>query len=61
VLTTLGLVGHIAMDAGMGVTINFTLAFFEEVGWRTWMLPRLVDRSVVVLKLLSGHRGPTAT
>jgi uncharacterized protein len=39
-----GLVGHIALNALVGLAMVSFLAFFEEVGWRAWLLPRLVNR-----------------
>jgi membrane protease YdiL (CAAX protease family) len=44
VLTTQRLVARMAVGAGIGVIANSALAFFEEIGWRGWMLPRLVER-----------------
>ena len=43
-ITLGGLIFRIAMNAIGGVAIVSSLAFFEEVGWRAWMLPRMVRR-----------------
>jgi membrane protease YdiL (CAAX protease family) len=43
-LTLAGLVARMAINAGTGLSVVSFLAFFEEVGWRGWLLPRLVDR-----------------
>lgn len=44
VLTAQDLAGRIAMNIVVGLFANSALAFFEEVGWRAWMIPRLMDR-----------------
>ena len=44
VLTVEGLVGRIALNAMAGLAIVSALTFFEEIGWRAWLLPRLRDR-----------------
>jgi uncharacterized protein len=43
-LTIQGLAGHIVLNAVLGLAVISFLAFFEEVGWRAWLLPRLLDR-----------------
>jgi len=40
-----GLVGHILVNAIVGLLIVSALAFFEEISWRAWLLPRLVERT----------------
>jgi membrane protease YdiL (CAAX protease family) len=52
-LTPLGLAVRIAVNAVAGLIIVSTLALFEEIGWRAWLLPRLLDwtgarRAVVI-------------
>ncbi|HET7525769.1 MAG TPA: CPBP family intramembrane glutamic endopeptidase [Burkholderiaceae bacterium] len=44
VLSPGGLVARMAMNMAVGVAANSTLAAFEEIGWRGWMLPRLMER-----------------
>ncbi len=43
-VTIEGLVGHIVLNAVVGLAANSFMAFFEEIGWRAWLLPRLRDR-----------------
>ena len=47
VLTQAGLVGRIATNMVVGLAANSALAIFEEIGWRAWMLPRLMERLTV--------------
>ena len=43
-LTTGGLAAHVAINAIVGAAVVSFLAFFEEIGWRGWLLPRLAPR-----------------
>ena len=44
VLSATGLAGRIILNASLGLAVVSLLAFFEEVGWRAWLLPRFVAR-----------------
>jgi membrane protease YdiL (CAAX protease family) len=44
VLTIDGLIGRIVLNAVAGLAIVSVLTFFEEIGWRAWLLPRLRER-----------------
>ena len=44
VLTPAGLAARVALNAIVGMAVVSTLALFEEVGWRGWFLPRLIER-----------------
>ncbi len=44
VLTKSGLVAHILLNLAAGLIAVSVFAFFEEIGWRAWMLPRLIER-----------------
>lgn len=43
-LTGYGLAGRIAVNAVVGLMVVSFLAFFEEIGWRGWLQPRLASR-----------------
>lgn len=44
VMTAGGLLRRVALNAVVGVAIVSALAVFEEVAWRRWVLPRLLQR-----------------
>jgi uncharacterized protein len=43
-VTAAGLARRIALNAVVGLVVVSILASFEEIGWRAWMVPRLVTR-----------------
>ena len=56
-LTTQGLIARIGLNAIVGLAAVSFLAFFEEIGWRGWLLPRLRDqmgarRGVIVTSII---------
>jgi hypothetical protein len=59
VVTAQGLIIRVALNAAVGVAVVSTLAVFEELGWRAWLLPRLAlrfgsRRGVVLTALIWG-------
>lgn len=46
-LTATGLAARIAINAAVGLIVVSILAFFEEIGWRAWLLSRLASRTGV--------------
>ena len=53
-LTLNGLVFRILINAITGVIIVSLLAYLEEIGWRAWMLPRLIKELNVKKGVLLG-------
>jgi uncharacterized protein len=56
-LTFGGLVERVAINAVAGVAIVSFLAFFEEIGWRGWLFPRVTDlvgprRAVLITSII---------
>lgn len=45
VLTPAGLAARIALNVIAGLTVVSILALFEEIGWRAWLLPLLMERT----------------
>lgn len=41
-LTLAGLITKVLTNALVGLIVVSILAFFEEIGWRVWLLPRLI-------------------
>ncbi|HCN83200.1 MAG TPA: hypothetical protein DIT07_06190 [Sphingobacteriaceae bacterium] len=44
VLTESGLIIHLITNAIIGLIMVSIMAFFEEIGWRGWLQPRLTER-----------------
>lgn len=44
VLTPGGLAGRVVLNAVVGLVVVSALGFFEEIGWRGWLLPHLRER-----------------
>lgn len=53
-LSSGGLASKIVINAITGVVIVTILAFLEEIGWRAWMLPRLINKFNVKKGVLIG-------
>jgi membrane protease YdiL (CAAX protease family) len=51
-LTAGALAVRIAMNAIFGLAVVSGLAFFEEIGWRAWLLPRVLKRTGPPLAVL---------
>ena len=53
-LPALGLLWRIFFNAGVGLVSITVFAYFDEIGWRVWMLPRLIDKYNVRMGVLIG-------
>ena len=43
-MTKTGLIFHLLLNALVGLIVISVFAFFEEMGWRAWLLPKLIGR-----------------
>ena len=53
-ITASSLILKIFINAIIGIIVVSALAFFEEIGWRAWMLPRLIKRYNVKKGIIIG-------